>query len=129
MPRFSSEPRTRKYVRGYGFLSFGRNLTNKYGKQLLDFATKTRVDPLKTASQKVTHKVTEGTGEFIGNKIVDKTLKPKPVPDVNSINVEEIVIPPEKREEILNELEKKKLKKYQKMKHHEISKLLSDLNY
>ena len=106
MPRYSVEPRTRKYVRGYGFLSFGRNLTNKYGKQLLDFATKTRVDPLKTASQKVTHKVTEGTGEFIGNKIVDKTLKPKPVPDVNSINVEEIVIPPEKREEILNELEK-----------------------
>ena len=57
MPRYSLEPRTRKYVRGYGFLSFGRNLTNKYGKQLLDFATKTRVDPLKTASQKVIHNI------------------------------------------------------------------------
>ena len=26
------EPRTRKYVTGYGFLSFLRNLVNKYGK-------------------------------------------------------------------------------------------------
>ena len=31
-------------------------------------------------------------------------MKPKPVPDENSRNVEEIFIPPENREEILNEL-------------------------
>ena len=31
-------------------------------------------------------------------------MKPKPVPDENSRNVEEKVIPPKKREEILNEL-------------------------
>ena len=31
MPRYSKEPRTRKYVKGYGFLSFAR----KY-KKLLD---------------------------------------------------------------------------------------------
>ena len=31
-------------------------------------------------------------------------MKPKPVPDENSRDVAEIVIPPEKREEILNEL-------------------------
>ena len=31
-------------------------------------------------------------------------MKPKPVPDENSRNVEEMVIPPENREEILNEL-------------------------
>ena len=30
--RYSVEPRTRKYVEGYGFLSFPR----KYKKQLLD---------------------------------------------------------------------------------------------
>ena len=38
------EPRTRKYVKGYGFLSFAR----KYKKQLLD----TRLDSLKAASKK-----------------------------------------------------------------------------
>ena len=42
----------------------------------------------------------EASGEFIENKI----LNPIPVPDDNSRNVEEIKIPPEKREEIFNEL-------------------------
>ena len=31
MMRDSIEPRTRKYVRGFEFLSFARNLPNKYG--------------------------------------------------------------------------------------------------
>ena len=47
MASYSIEPRTRKYVKGYGFLSFARDLSNKYGKQLLD----TRLDALKTASK------------------------------------------------------------------------------
>ena len=47
---------------------------------------------------------TEVTGEFIRNKIANKIVKPKPAPAVNSRNVEEIIIPPEKWEEILNEL-------------------------
>ena len=37
---YSTELRTRKYVKRKGFLSFARNLSNKYGKQLLDSATK-----------------------------------------------------------------------------------------
>ena len=40
--RYSIEPRERRYVRGYGFLSFakniGKNLTNKYGQKLVDSA-------------------------------------------------------------------------------------------
>ena len=83
---------------------FARNLSNKYGKQLLDTATKTGLDALKTASKKLVHKAAEATGEFIGNKIADKITKPKPVPDENFGDVEEIIIPPENREEILNEL-------------------------
>ena len=30
--RYSTEPRFRKYVKGYGFLSFARKFGNKYGK-------------------------------------------------------------------------------------------------
>ena len=30
--RYSIEPRERRYVKGYGFMSFARNLGNKYGK-------------------------------------------------------------------------------------------------
>ena len=31
----------------------------------------------KTASKKVIHKVVKATSEFIGNRIADKTVKPK----------------------------------------------------
>ena len=71
--------------------------SNKYGKQLLDTATKTGIGVLKTSSKNVTHKAAEATGEFIGKKIAAKTAKPKPVPDVNSRNNEEMIIPSEKK--------------------------------
>ena len=54
------------------------------------------------ASKTVVHKV----GEFLGNKTPDAVTKlsdNKVVkPDENSRNFEEIIIPPEKREQILN---------------------------
>ena len=75
----SVEPRTRKYVNGYGFLSFAR----KYRKQLLDIG----IDSLKTAFKKVVHKATEATGECIGNKIADKIVKTKHIIDDNPRNV------------------------------------------
>ena len=43
-PRYLIEPRDRIYVKGYGFLSFARNmgkiLSNKYGQKLFDSAKK-----------------------------------------------------------------------------------------
>ena len=68
-----------------------RNLSNKYERQLLNAATKTGPDPLKTASKKVVHKAVEATGEFIGNKIADKIV----TPNENSRNVKKITIPAE----------------------------------
>ena len=67
MTRYSIEPRARKYVKGYGFLSFVRKISNKYGKQLLD----TGIHTLKTTFKKVVYKVAKTTGEFLGNKIAD----------------------------------------------------------
>ena len=49
--RYSTEPRFRKYVKGYGFLSFAKKVGNKYGKKLMDTATKTRIDAAKTTSK------------------------------------------------------------------------------
>ena len=103
MTRYSVEPWTRKYVKGFGFLSFGRKPSNIYRKKLLKAATKTELDDLKTAIKRVVHKAAEATGEFIRNKIANKIVKPKPVPDDNLWNVEKMIIPPETREEILNE--------------------------
>ena len=62
------------------------------------------LDALKTASKKEIHKAAEATAKFIGNKIADKIVKPKHSIDVNPENVEEIIIPSDEREEILNEL-------------------------
>ena len=38
--RYSLEPTYRRYVKGYGFLSFARKFADKYGKKLMDTAEK-----------------------------------------------------------------------------------------
>ena len=38
--RYTTEPKFRKYIKGYGFLSFARTFGDKYGKKLMDTATK-----------------------------------------------------------------------------------------
>ena len=45
--RYSLESKYRKYVQEYGFLSFARKLGEKYGKKLVDTATKTRINAEK----------------------------------------------------------------------------------
>ena len=72
--RYSTEPKYRKNVTGYGFLSFARKLGNKYGKKLMDTATKTGMDAAKTASKRVVQKTEEATGYLIGNEIAEKLL-------------------------------------------------------
>ena len=88
MQRYPIEPRARKYVKGYGFLSFAR----KYKKRSLD----TGLD----ASKRVFHKA----GEFIGNKIADGVTNSNDDKIVKQKPIEEIIIPPEKTDEILDKL-------------------------
>ena len=92
MPQYSIESRTRKFGKWYRFLSFAR----KYKKHLLD----TGLDSIKTASKKVVHK----TSEFLGSKIADAVTKSNDDKIVKQKPVEEIIIPPEKKEKILNRL-------------------------
>ena len=74
--RYSIELRDRIYVKGYGFLSFaknmGKNLSNKYGQKLIDTIKKSTTDAIKTASKRAIQKVGGATGDLIGNKIADK---------------------------------------------------------
>ena len=70
--RYSKEPKYRKYVKGCRFLSFVRRFGDKYGKELMDTATKTEIDAAKTSSKGVVQKTAEATGNLIGNKIADK---------------------------------------------------------
>ena len=45
--RYSLEPKYRKFVQGYGLLSFARKYGDKYSKKLMDTATKTEIDAAK----------------------------------------------------------------------------------
>ena len=38
--RYSIEPRERRYIKGYGFLSIAKVFGNKYGKKLMNTAIK-----------------------------------------------------------------------------------------
>ena len=50
----------------------GKNLSNKFGQKLLDTATRSTTDAIKTASKREIQKTAEATGDLIGNKIADK---------------------------------------------------------
>ena len=72
--RYSAEYRDRIYVKGYGFLSFAKNmcthatkvaknLSNKYGQKLLDSAKKFTMDAIKAASKRAIQKTAEAMGD------------------------------------------------------------------
>ena len=112
--RYSIEPRDRIYVKGYGFLSFvknmGKRLSSKYGQKLLDSAKKSTTDAIKTTSKRAIKKTAEATGDVIGNKIADKiTSISKKSSNNNDENVEltthkKRYISPEEKQQIINEL-------------------------
>ena len=71
----------------------------------MDTATKTGTDAERAASKRLVQKTAEAAGELIGNKIADKIAsigKPKEKEKTNK--VEEIYIPPEKRQQIIDDL-------------------------
>ena len=110
--RYSIKPRDRIYVKGYGFLSFAKNmgkvLNNKcaatsatnIGQKLLDSAKKSITDAIKTASKRAIQKTSEETSDLIGNK---------DLPNDETENVEidtpnKRYISPEERKQIIEKL-------------------------
>ena len=86
-------------------MSFARKCGHKYGKELMDAATKTGIDAAETASKKAVQKTAEATGDFIGNKTAEKiTSIGKPKEKEKTKKIEEIYIPPEKRQQIIDDL-------------------------
>ena len=116
--RYSIEPRDRMYVKGYGFLSFaknmGKSLSNRYSQKHFDSAKKSTTDAINTASKRAIQKTPEATGDLIGNKIVDKITsvsKKKEFPnndeteeDVEITTHKKRYISPEERQHIIEEL-------------------------
>ena len=130
--RYSIEPRERRYVKGYGFLSFAKsigthvakvakNMSNKYSQKIVDTSKKSATDAIKTASKRAIQKTAEATGDLIGNEIADKiTAKPSPKDvtsaskkshddeiqsnEVNNEIPKERYISPKERQKIIDEL-------------------------
>ena len=103
--RYSTRPKFRKYVKGYGFLSFARKCGDKYGKKLMDTATKTGMDAAKTPSKRVAQKTPETTRDLIGNKIAEKiTSLGKTKSKEKKDERQEIYISPEKNQLIIDDL-------------------------
>ena len=124
---YSKDNQIRKYVKGYGFMSFAKNFGSKYGKKFLskaisasrrikDTASKfnqnkygkilktQRTEFGKTAGKKVVQKSAEATKDLIGSNIADKITSLKVKDKPQEIIKEEIIIPPEKRQHIINDL-------------------------
>ena len=103
--RYSTEPKYRKYIKGFSFLSFATRFCDKYGKKLMDTATRTGIDAAKTASKWVVQKTAETTGDLVGNKVADKiTSLGKAKSQEKKDERQEIYIPPEKRQQIIDDL-------------------------
>ena len=125
--RYSLEPSYRRYVQGQGFMSFAKNIGNKYGrkifgksidvsksmkkkyrKKILDNSLSAGKD-FKIAGKKVLTKSAEATGDLIGNKIADRITKSTRNKDQKEDDrimeeTQELIIPPEKRKQIIKDL-------------------------
>ena len=126
--RYSLEPSYRRYVQGQGFISFAKNIGNKYGrkifdksidvgksmkknmvKKILDNSISAGKDFAKIAGKKVLTKSAEATEDMIGNKMADritKSTRNKEQKEDDRImeETQELIIPPEKREQIIKDL-------------------------
>ena len=113
--RYSIEPRDRRYVKGYGFLSFAKNIgkirSSKYSQKLFDSTKKSVTVAIKTASKRAIQKTAEANGDLIGNKIADKitstskkSLKVLPSNEANNEIPKERYISPQERQQIIDEL-------------------------
>ena len=84
-------------------MSFARKFGDKYGKKIMDTATKTGIDAVKTTSKRPVQKIAEATGDLTGNKIADQIISVGKSKGKTK-TVEEIYNPPEKRLQVLNDL-------------------------
>ena len=100
--RYSIEPRERRYAKGYDFMSFARNFSDKYSKSLMDLS-KTFA---KTAGKKIFKETAKAIGDLIGNKIADKitSASKKSHDEVNNEILKERYISPKDRQKNINEL-------------------------
>ena len=110
---YRTDNKIRKYVKGYGFISFAKNLGPKHGKKIIDkgiSASQSKYGKIfkkqgsefgRIAVKKIIKKYAEATGDLIGSKITGKITSGKK--DEKPQEPQEIITPPDKRQQILND--------------------------
>ena len=109
---YRTDNKIRRYVKGYGFMSFAENLGSKYGKKFMNkgisaafkfnqskygnMLKKHGSEFGKIRGKKILAKSADATGDLIGSKITDKITSFKSKPQEKIEEQEEIIIPPEK---------------------------------
>ena len=131
---YSKDNQMRKYVKGYGFMSFAKNFGSKYGKKFLNkgISVSKRIKDMrnfiknsaskfnqskygkmlknqgsefgKIAGKKILAKSAEATGDLIGSKIADKITSLKVKDKPQEVIEEEIIILPDQRQQVLDDL-------------------------
>ena len=121
MMHYSVQTRDQIFEKGYGFLSFAKNmgksigknisknLSGKYSHKPLDHAKELATDALEATSKKVILKIAEAAGDMICNKITDRITKasrssPQNKSETITNEHEERYIPPEERQKIIDDL-------------------------
>ena len=84
-------------------------MEKKYGKKILDNSLSAGKDFAKVAGKTVLTKSAEASGDLIGNKLADritKSTRNKAQKEDDRImeKTQELIIPPEKREQIIKDL-------------------------
>ena len=98
------------YLKGYGFLSFAKNMNKKYNQKPLDSAKTSTTDAIKLLQKEQFKKTAKATGDLIGKKISDRESVSKKFSQNNFDEAKtELEIPkeryvsPEKRQQIIDE--------------------------
>ena len=110
--RYSIEPRETRYITGYGFMSFARNISDNYSKSLMDKGIDVSKKFAKTVGKKILKKAAKATGDLIGNKIADKITSASKKSHNEEIQSDEVnneipkerYISPKERQKIIDEL-------------------------
>ena len=115
---YHTDNRVRKYMQGYGFLSFAKKLGTKFGKKFVNkgineskYGKELKKEGLKftkTSGKQILEKTTPVVSDSVGSKIADKitslTNKPQEEPQEQPQEEQEIIVLPERRQHITDEL-------------------------
>ena len=107
--RYSIEPRERRFVKEYGFMSFARNFSDIYSKSLMDKGIDVSKKFAKSAGKKILKETAKATEDLIVNKIADKITGASKISHdevYNEIPKERYIYPKE-RQKIIDEIPKK----------------------